>query len=314
MKALFCTMLIALTMHAYAQQNNSSKPLRHQISITSDNDAYVSLYTDRYYTNGFFLNYTWISKQPRTRKKVQSLQVGQLMYNPYNYTVPNDENIDRPYAGLLLLTYSQTHFWGKESLLKLSTTGGISGKPSLAGALQDWYHHAVGFEPPVGWKYQVTAEPQLNIGALYTTSFFTTEGSLFAVKPVLEASLGNTFTNAKAGILFQLGAFEKNSQSIAWNATVENVPQSTRHPYELYLYFYPQIIAQAYDATIQGALFTKEKGIVVKSEPFVYQQTIGGMYSNKKMFMGFSVIYQTKQAKTQYLADMYGSIHLGCRF
>jgi len=314
MKALFCILLITLAIFASAQQNNSGKPLRHQLSITSDNDAYISLYKDRYYTNGIFLNYTWISKQPRTQKKIQSLQLSQLMYNPYNYTIHNSENIDRPYAGLLLLTYSQTHFWGKESLLQVSATGGISGKPSLAGSLQKWYHKAVSFDPPAGWEYQVTAEPQLNASALYTTSLFSKEASIVAVKPVVEASLGNTFTNAKAGILLQLGRFEKNSQSIAWNATVENTQQPRRHSFELYFYFYPQIIAQAYDATIQGALFTKETGSVSKIQPFVYQQTIGSVFSARKMFVGFSMIYQTKEAKTQYKSDMYGSIRLGCRF
>jgi hypothetical protein len=307
-------MLIALTISASSQQNSSGAPLRHQLSIISDNDAYVSLYTDRYYTNGISFNYTWISKQPHTTKKIQSLQLGQLMFNPYDYTTRYVEAIDRPYAGLLLLTYSQTHFWGKESLLKLSATGGISGKPSLTDALQKWYHHAIGFDPPAGWDYQVTAEPQMNVEALYATSLFSTEGSIVAVKPVMEVSLGNTFTNAKAGMLFQLGMFEKNSQSIAWNAAVENIQQPKRHRYELYLYFYPQIIAQAYDATIQGALFVKEKGAVSKAQPFVYQQTFGGVYSGRKMLAGFSVIYQTKEAKTQYLSDMYGSIRLGFRF
>jgi hypothetical protein len=307
-------MLIASTMLASAQQNNPGKPLRHQFSIISDNDAYVSLYTDRYYTNGISLNYTWISKKIRPGKKIHSLQLGQLMFNPYDYTSPFVENIDRPYAGLLYLTYSQTRFWGKESLLQLSATGGITGRPSLAGNLQKWYHRAVGFLPPAGWDYQVTTEPQLNTGALYATSIFSTERSIIAVKPVVEVSLGNTFTNAKAGILFQLGAFEKNSQSIAWNATVENSQQARRHHYELYLYFLPQIIAQAYNATIQGGMFTKEKGAVAKIQPFVYQQTIGGMYSGRKMFVGFSVIYQTKEAQTQYLSDFYGSIRLGCRF
>lgn len=314
MKLLFCILLMALATFAFAQQNNSPKPLRHQLSMISDNDAYISLYTDRYYTNGISFNYTWISKQQRIRKKIQSLQVSQLMYNPYNYTIRNAENIDRPYAGLLLLTYSQTQFWGKESLLQFSATGGVSGKPSLASSLQKWYHHAVGFDPPEGWAYQVSAEPQMNAGAVYATSLFSTEGAIIAAKPVVEVSLGNTFTNAKAGILFQLGAFEKNSQSIAWNATVANTQETRRHRHELYLYFYPQIIAQAYDATIQGALFVKETGAVSKTNPFVYQQTIGGVYSSRKMFIGFSVIYQTREAKTQYLSDMYGSIRLGCRF
>ncbi|MDH7462065.1 hypothetical protein QEG73_12280 [Chitinophagaceae bacterium 26-R-25] len=69
MKVLFFTMLMALAIIASAQQNNSGKTLRHQLSITSDNDAYISLYIDRYYTNGLSLNYTWISRQPRTQKK-----------------------------------------------------------------------------------------------------------------------------------------------------------------------------------------------------------------------------------------------------
>ncbi|MBN9296455.1 MAG: lipid A deacylase LpxR family protein [Filimonas sp.] len=313
-RMLACILFLWITHTLSAQQNDEQKPLRHQLSLVSDNDFYLAQYNDRYYTNGIFFNYNWVVKQPSAKKIIHSLQLGQLMYNPIDYEHKEPEYIDRPYAGFLFLTYSQTHFFGKESVLQFSATGGITGKPSLTQALQQWYHHTVGFKKPEGWKYQVTAEPGLNMGALYATTLFPTNNQAVAIKPVIQASLGNTFTNAKAGFLFQLGSFEKNSQSIAWNASVSNTHEKTRHNYELYFYFYPQIIAQGYNATVQGGLFVENKGLVKDVMPFMYQHTIGGMYSEKHIYLGLSVVYQTKEARTQIQDQRYGSILFGYRF
>ncbi len=289
---------------------------RHSLRITSDNDAYLWEGNDRYYTNGIFINYSWAGPQNSNIKKVHSLQLGQLMYNPRDYSLHYESSIDRPYAGYLFLGYKQSLFFKKDQVLQLGIIAGTTGKPSLAEGLQRWYHHTVGFDPPEGWKYQVKTEPGINISATYATALFPEKAghSLFAVKPVVQAIAGNSFTNAQAGMLFQLGFFENNRESVLWKARVNREPATTRRHYECFLYFHPQLTAQLYNTTIQGGLFRREKGTVRDPEKLIYQHTIGLMYAGERIALGMAFIFQSKETTVQQLNQRYGTIQVEYRF
>ena len=44
----------------------SQKKFSKELSVTTDNDLYVSFKRDRYYTNGIFLSYSYLSKFSNT--------------------------------------------------------------------------------------------------------------------------------------------------------------------------------------------------------------------------------------------------------
>lgn len=289
---------------------------RHALYVISDNDVYLAQANDRYYTNGIFFGYSWAGRQGAEVKKQHTLVLGQLMFNPRDYSLEPESSIDRPYAGFLFLTYQQALFLKKDQVLQLSATAGTTGKPSLAEALQRWYHRTVGFDKPEGWKYQVKTEPGINVSALYAATLFPgqAQSSVLAVKPVVQVTAGNSFTGTQAGVIFQLGAFEANGESALWNAGLNRTPAARRRKYECFVYFHPQLTAQVYNATIQGGLFRQDKGTVRDPERLVYQQTLGFMYARNHVSLGLAFTFQTKETTVQQLDQRYGTIQFGYKF
>jgi hypothetical protein len=54
----------------------------------------------------------------------------------------------------------------------------------------------------------------------------------------------------------------------------------TRKNHELFFYWHPQMIVQGYNATVQGGLFSKGSGAVLKDiEPWMFQQNWGICYA-----------------------------------
>lgn len=308
--AMACLLLLA----AHAQADKPSY-FKYQFTLQSDNDFYLAQYSDRYYTEGLFFNLSWAGRDT-AHKKISSLELGQLMFNPYDYRQFGTETIDRPYAGFLFFSAKQTRFLAQDRLLQLGATIGITGRPSLAEALQKWYHHMAGFKRPNGWQYQVKTEPGINLHALYAATLFPSKANtgIFAVKPVAELIAGNSFTNLQAGAIFQLGAFEQNSKSALWNAGISRAAAVTRRRHECFLYFHPQLTVQLYNTTIEGGLFRHDKGLTRPLETLVPLFTLGGMYAHNHFVFGVAYVYQSRETPAQRIAQQYGSLQVGYRF
>lgn len=304
---------LLLACAAQAQRSGQKEQYSHQLTITSDNDFYLAQYNDRYYTNGIFINYAWAAKDT-LHKKINALELGQLMFNPNDYLKSGTAVIDRPYAGYLYLSGSQTRFLQHDQVLTLGVTLGITGKPSLAEALQNWYHHIAGFRHPTGWVYQVTTEPSLNLHARYIATVISSESGSFALKPVLELHAGNAFTNAQFGAMLQLGTFEKNKETALWNAGIGRGSSATQKPYELFLYFHPELIVQGYNATVQGGLFRQDKGFTRSLETLEPVFTLGAMYARNRFVLNAAAVYQGRETPYQLVPQQYGTLQVGYRF
>ncbi|RFM30350.1 lipid A deacylase LpxR family protein [Deminuibacter soli] len=305
-------LLFFLFSFAATAQQEQPVAYRHQFTLTSDNDFYLALYNDRYYTEGLFFNYSWAGRDT-LQKKLYAVELGQLMYNPYDYLKAGTAAIDRPYAGYLYLSLKQTRFLANDQVLQFGVSAGITGKPSLAEALQKWYHHLVGFKRPTGWAYQITAEPSLNLHALYAATLHTHDIH-FAIKPVAEINLGNAFSNAQAGLILQWGVFENNSESALWNAGISSTPRHTRNPHEFFVYLHPQLNINAYNATIQGGLFTTNKGYTTPLSVVQPVVTLGAMYARNRFTFGAAAVLQGRETRTQREVQEYGSLQIGYRF
>ena len=72
---------------------------KHEFGIKSDNDAYLANGQDRYYTNGFFLQYRSAADQsqlkPGINKKIYELEIGQKMYTSHSGYVWERRYVDR---------------------------------------------------------------------------------------------------------------------------------------------------------------------------------------------------------------------------
>lgn len=79
---IFCLFLFTSAL-LYAQD---SSVYNKELSIITENDNYNFTLKDRYYSNGFFIRFNWLSNNPandRVLKTIHRTEAGQMIFNPY---------------------------------------------------------------------------------------------------------------------------------------------------------------------------------------------------------------------------------------
>ena len=308
MRFLFLFIWLVLSCLTYAQEKRF---LRKELSFTTDNDAFLLKKKDAYYTNGFFVQYRF-ADTATVRKKVHTWEIGQMIFTPLSKK-ETIADIDRPYCGYLFARYSQTIASAKDAILQWHGTLGVIGSASLAEKLQNEYHKLLGFLRFKGWEYQVRNAIGLDAGISYAFTALSFN-DIFKIVPITQANLGTTFTNAKIGMVLSAGSFEKNNSSILFNTRVNNGTAVPQKKTEIFLYAYPTITYQAYNATLQGGLLHKGTGAVLaEPKPFVLEQRYGIAYAEERISTRIELIYQSKETDRQTRAQVYGSLQIGYR-
>lgn len=308
--------LITVSQLAISQQGYRS--FTKEISGITDNDNYLIQKRDGYYTNGFYLSFQHLVKprNERTQKAIMRYELGQMIFNPYKYSITDPEQMDRPFAGYLYVKATCSRFFAKDNNLQYGLAAGILGPGSRAAQVQRSYHDLINIYEVKGWGYQLNNEFGLNLYAQYThpLSAPPTRGKIVDLHAVARANLGNTFTNAAAGFLFRIGAMEKSSQSVLWNSRLHPSAPDYLHKSEFFLFFQPEIMVQGYNATLQGGLFRKDKGLVTAPlQPIVYQQRIGIAWAKDRFSVVVADVHRTKEAKSMRRKENYGSVQVSYR-
>lgn len=309
MRFLLTTSCLLLLHCCFAQQNTE---LRREILFTSENDAFLLQIKDAYYTNGIVLNFR-IADNSRSHKKIHSFEIGQKIFTPLSKKAETIDEIDRPYCGYLFARYMQLNSLKKDALLQWGGSFGIVGNASLGEALQNSYHKLFGFKRFEGWKYQVRNAIGVDINASIAKTLFNLQ-DIIKLVPVAEASLGTHFTNARAGAIFCIGSYENNKRSVLFNTRVSNGYAAPKKKMELFVYAYPSILVQAYNASLQGGLFSKGNGAVLAGpETWMFEQRWGICYARERFSSRVEFVHQSKETASQLKAQSYGSLQVGFR-
>lgn len=304
------TIACCLFVHAcFAQQTH---PLRKEFLFTTENDAFLFQVKDAYYTNGVFLNLR-IADTSSRQKKIHSFEIGQKIFTPVSKKAETGNEIDRPYCGYLFVGYTQLNSFRNDALLQWGANLGIVGNASLGEALQNSYHELFGFKRFEGWKYQVRNAVGIDLTASYAQTLFNFQ-DILKVVPVAEASLGTQFTHAKAGAFLCIGAFENNNRSVLFNTRTSTGYAAPKKKMELFMYVYPSVLIQAYNASLQGGLFNKGNGaILADPETWLLEHRFGIGFANSRFSSRIELIHQSKEATSQLQAQNYGSVQVGFR-
>lgn len=306
---LTITSLFSLVCSIQAQQ---TKALRREFSFTTDNDAFLLQVKDAYYTNGFFITYR-IADTNDLRKRIHSFELGQKIFTPLSRKAETISDIDRPYCGYLFAKYTLTRSLKKDALFQWHASVGVVGSASLAKELQDSYHKLFRYKRFEGWRYQVRNALGLDLGFSYSTTAFNIN-NVAKIVPSFQANLGSTFTNLKAGAILCLGAFESNNNSILFNSRVTNGKKGPKKKIELFIYTYPSITAQVFDATLEGGLFNKGTGaVLMEPETLLFEQRYGICFAQERFSTRLEITQQSKETASQIHSQKYGSIQLAYR-
>jgi lipid A 3-O-deacylase len=316
MKYIRLSLLLLFILTAAAVNAQSYK---NEFGFKSDNDSYLGQGSDRYYTNGLFINFRRAFDQQKLKegleKKTYEITAGQKMFNPYSGYAPDPARQDRPFAGYLFAEGALSWLYSNESIIKTSVQIGTTGKNSLAEAGQKLLHRTFGFYDTGGWEYQIKNELTLNLSAQYTKLLARVADNAIDLSFEGYANLGTTFNGAGAGILIRTGSLNQLFNSAYTNAVVgNNAKTKALVKREIFFYAKPQLNVVAYDATIQGSLFNNDSPVTFNQKPLVFAQQLGVNYSSQRFTIDYGMIFKTREIKSAARAHQWGTISMFYRF
>ncbi len=235
-------------------------------SIRYENDLFAG--TDRYYTQGIFLQYDhleinlkWLNKfffrVPNIQRSLQT-GVAQKVYTPSSITSDTLLLGDRPYAA----TYGYTAKFSSKSksknyILSWSLNTGWIGKPAFGKETQTAIHRWTNNNKPLGWQYQLNTALSIHMSFGFTKVWFTKTNWL-RVEGTNVTTIGTLHNETRVSGILKVGYISNNKN--------------------YFVYYNPEARAVLYDGTLQGAVFAKpsEAGISGKEiNHLVSEQELG---------------------------------------
>lgn len=290
---------------------------KSEFGFRSDNDSFLAFGQDQYYTNGLAISYRHAVKQealsPKLAKKIWELEAGQYLFNPYTGKIENSSKIDRPFAAYLFAGGKLSWLFKNERVLEISLNSGTIGPNALGEEVQKGLHQAIGFYPVKGWEYQVANEVGINTSLKYSTLLSRKLKHDYSLNTYV--NIGNTFSGVGAGILYRTGRINKFFNSVSTNSRISNSLNDSIPDKEVFFFTRPMLNLIAYDATIQGGLFANNQGpFTFNPNRFQYSHEFGVNYAVNRWTLNFSVIFKSRDVKTQNTAHQYGSAVIYYRF
>ncbi|WP_316824630.1 lipid A deacylase LpxR family protein [Pedobacter miscanthi] len=293
---------------------------KNELVVISENDAYIDITSDRYYTNGAFIKYRHALNGENLKagrsKEIIGFEFGQKIYNPYYSFAPNPALHDRPFTAYLYGEANYSWFYANKQMLKVSVQAGVTGKDALGEKFQKAFHKLVGQNQIEGWEYGLNSEPTLNLGAEYNKLLLTTNNKLFDVTGTASAAVGNVITKANLGAMFRLGRFNDMEGSSAFNSLISNNnTYKAMRKYELFLSVMPQLHAVAFDSSLQGGLFLSDKGpITFKPKPVVFTTQVGLTFAIARWTANYTATFTSNEVKNSATGYRYAFYSLAYRF
>jgi hypothetical protein len=280
-----------------------------EISFVTDNDLYASVDRDRYYTNGTFLSYRYLTnhKNENLEKKIIQWQVGQEMYTPNKPIVQDIRLHDRPFAAYLYGSFGIKSVYKKNKILNTSLQIGIVGPKAFGKEVQDFIHDIYNFEEAVGWKHQIKNALAFNLDAEYISFLTKNKAHTFDVSWINSARLGTVYTNISTGlnIRFSYISLQSIKNSIAFNTNLNNENTNFKREIESFFYIKPTIRYSAYDATLQGSFLNANSPVTKELIPFVFNVELGFKFTANRFNFGYTFNYNTSKSKN--LRYTYGN-------
>jgi hypothetical protein len=296
MKYSFYFCLLLLSFQVLSQEKFSK-----EITLTTDNDLYVSTKKDRYYTNGFFLNYKYLSKTKKQNqeKRIFEIEIGHEMFTPYKAIVKSINDHDRPFAGYLYGSFGANRVYKNDKILNTSIQIGIIGPNAFGKELQDFIHDIYGFKKAIGWEYQIKNAFGLNFNTEYYQFLIKDKSNNYDISWINEAKLGTVFTNISSGFYARLGLrpLTQITNSIAFNTNLNDDNTAFKREIESFIYIKPMVRYALYDATLQGSFLNKTSPVTKELVSFVFQLEAGLKFTANRFNFGYAFNYSSNKSK-----------------
>lgn len=294
------------------------------ISAGFDNDFFTSKNNDRFYTHGSFIAYETVDFSQKTLYQ-NGLILSQKIFTPQDLEKTPDEigSDDRPYAGLLLLDAYQAKHTNAYSITHALTVGCL-GPCAYSGDVQSSIHEwMIGrdFEDtviPAGWDSQIKNQMVLNYRYTHMIDYDRRSWDSvlpfhLAIKPYGEISVGTLYDNALAGLRLE-GTFSPKRAPSVFDPHSSLLKQKIfSRSWDHQLFLDVKAGPRLYDATVQGNLFDRQKGLSRELNPWLVHTSVGFQVRFDRYILHFAQNLQSpdlKSADWKANRHVYGSLRI----
>ncbi len=284
-KRYFLLFLYILSYAGNAQQ------IDEQIELKIENDKFI--FVDRYYTGGHFLTYkkrierNFIFNKEEDSALLLSFKVGNEIYTPKNLSSFNTDDFDRPFAGWLFGSFEVGRI-SKESSKFLTFETGITGKESLAGDLQVWFHEVLGLDNFTSWEEEIAFKWLFNLKYRYLRSWTLSERN--NIQYEFFPALGTKDIFLENNVHYFFGKYNKLSNSSRLGSIDTT---GAREFYGLVSLGYRYV---AHNTLIQGSLLSDDELFTTDISRHIVKLKFGAVYKNKRNT--FRLLYNFNSRET----------------
>lgn len=289
-----------------------------EVSVQNDNDVYLLIGQDRYYTNGINVNYRIAlpsaGPQPQSNT-VLDFEIGQRIYNGISILdyrrQPKD--YDRPFAGYLYLSTGITRFLAADQLIEAKVEVGQIGQRSYGEEAQKFIHHLFGMYEATGWDTQLSNAFGIDLHAKYLKGIYRNSAQSFDLGLKTQAVLGMNNTNIQAGLPIRVGKLRPYHASTFTYGHLTQARQAGEK--EWYFVYQPSLARIFYNSTIEGGLGKHDPvGRLYQVEPWMISHRIGFHWSDHKINYGINYIFNSKELEGVFHRHQYGELFFAYRF
>lgn len=296
---LFLAVVIALECRSQTDSVQTPDKTNSYFTFNYDNDYFSA--TDRYYTQGVYLELIspFIRKSPLSKvliplnKRSQNyygIQLRQDCFTPGSIRYDTLNYLDRPYAATMYLS----HFLisideTKKRRLSTKLDLGLIGPCAICEQEQKAIHKALVNIQPLGWEYQLNTDYILNYSVGLEQGLYTSKH--FEAIAVSDVRAGTIYDDVSAGFLLRTGFMAGYFKQLG---IVKNAKE---HKFQLYAFAKGKTKAVAYNATLQGGIFGKDIHTLPSSSVsrIVFQGSYGLVFAYKRFSAEYTKLWQSAE-------------------
>lgn len=320
---LFLILLTYLPVRAQIQpQPRKEKILKHEIRLVVENDVFVSLIRDRYYSSGIFGAYRYQLDSSKYGNKllnvIRTYELRQRMYTSMFVEDTDLADIDRPYAGTLSGSVRQEWYFKKPQYLSVNLELGWMGPGSLTGDIHEIWHSWFGLPEPRGWFTQLEDAPIANLFVDHALSLVSSKDQELNGDIILKSSLaaGTIYNYVQESVIFRFGKILNVNRTSHFGNTLGGIRTQYKSEIavEAYVFYAPGVRYTFYDGTLQGGLINTGPSIFTK-EPrrWLAHQSFGLMLRYGTFDFNY-LVYVNSRETDGVGKHSYGAIELRQRF
>ncbi len=307
MRFIICLALLWNIQHVLAQNKYSQ-----EISFQNDNDVYLFINQDRYYTNGVLFHYRQALGSPE-HKQLLTLSLGQQIYNGVENSSWHEIPWDMPFTGYLFASAA----WSRYTTDAIFTAGielGQVGNHALGQAAQEFIHNTFSFYKVAGWDHRLQNAFGVDLKGRYQQVL--TQGASaqkVELSMDIQANLGMNHTDIQFSLPLRYGRLKSFRDSYFTKGHLQQ--GKIENPREFYVLYKPSIKAQFYNSTVQGGLFRDDPiGRLYRLKPLVLAHDIGFEWNRKRWATSVIYHFESRTIRDMLHRHQYAQLVLSYSF